>query len=52
MMDDSELMGDYNIVPCVTEGPFVDLVTIDSAVISWETDAPTTAAVETNSAAS
>ena len=41
--------GDYNIVPCVTEGPFVDLVTTDSAVISWETDAPTTAAVETNS---
>ena len=41
--------GDYNIVPCVTEGPFVDLVTTDSAVISWETDAPTTAAVETDS---
>ena len=38
--------GDYNLVPCVTEGPFVDLVTTDSAVISWETDVPTTATVE------
>ncbi|RCV62764.1 hypothetical protein C5S53_17825 [Methanophagales archaeon] len=41
--------GDYNLVPCVTEGPFVDLVTRDSAVISWETSVPTTAAVETDS---
>ncbi|MEA1944367.1 MAG: metallophosphoesterase family protein [Euryarchaeota archaeon] len=38
--------GDYNLVPCITEGPFVDLVTTDDAVISWETDVPTTAAVE------
>lgn len=41
--------GNYNLVPCVTEGPFVDLVTTDSAVISWETDVPTTAAVEIDS---
>ncbi|MCK4458905.1 MAG: metallophosphoesterase, partial [Methanosarcinales archaeon] len=41
--------GDYNLVSCVIEGPFVDLVTTDSAVISWKTDVPTTAAVEINS---
>ena len=41
--------GDYNLVPCIIEGPFVDLVTIDSAVVSWKTDVPTTAAVEINS---
>ena len=38
--------GDYNLVPCVIEGPFVDLVTTDGAVVSWKTDLPTTAAVE------
>lgn len=32
-------------VPCVVEGPFVDLVTTESAVISWRTDLPTTGAV-------
>ncbi|KAF5414708.1 MAG: 3',5'-cyclic adenosine monophosphate phosphodiesterase CpdA [Candidatus Methanogaster sp.] len=37
--------GDYNLVPCIIEGPFVDLVTTDSAVISWKTDAATSAAV-------
>jgi hypothetical protein len=41
--------GDYNLVPCVIEGPFVDLVTTESAVISWKTDVPTTADVEINS---
>ena len=38
--------GDYNLMPCIIEGPFVDLVTTDSAVISWETDEPKTAKVE------
>ena len=38
--------GDYNIVPCIIEGPFVDLVNANGAVISWETDVTTTAAVE------
>lgn len=38
--------GDYNLVPCITEGPFVDLVTKNSATISWETDVATTAAVK------
>jgi|GEM_PF-186415 len=41
--------GNYTLVPCVIEGPFVDLVTADSAVVSWKTDVPTTAAVEINS---
>ncbi|MEA1908706.1 MAG: phosphate ABC transporter substrate-binding protein PstS family protein, partial [Euryarchaeota archaeon] len=41
--------GNYTIVPCVIEGPFVDLVTADSAVVSWKTDVPTTATVEINS---
>jgi len=31
----------YNQLPCVTEGPFVDLVKVDSATISFETDVPT-----------
>ncbi|MCD4843185.1 MAG: metallophosphoesterase family protein [Methanosarcinales archaeon] len=38
--------GDYSIVPCIIEGPFVDLVNENSAVISWETDVTTTASVE------
>ncbi|MEA1870185.1 MAG: metallophosphoesterase family protein [Euryarchaeota archaeon] len=38
--------GDYNLVPCVIEGPFVDLVTTDSVVISWKTDVATSAAVD------
>ncbi len=36
----------YTVVPFVEEGPFVDLVTKDSAVISWETNVPTTGKVE------
>lgn len=32
-------------VPCITEGPFVDLVTTSSAVISWRTDRPVTGVV-------
>jgi hypothetical protein len=40
--------GDYNLVPCVTEGPFVDQVTTSSATISWETNAPTRGLVEIN----
>ena len=33
--------GTYTLLVSLTEGPFVDLVTHDSAVISWETDIPT-----------
>ena len=33
--------GTYTTLTTVTEGPFVDLVTQNSAVISWETDRPT-----------
>ena len=32
--------GAYTLLVSLTEGPFVDLVTHDSAVISWETDIP------------
>ena len=32
-------------IPCVVEGPFVDLVTETSAVISWRTDLPSGGAV-------
>ena len=32
--------GTYTLLVSLTEGPFVDLVTHDSAVISWETDIP------------
>ena len=32
--------GTYTSLVFLTEGPFVDLVTHDSAVISWETDIP------------
>ncbi len=35
----------FNQLPCVTEGPFVDLVKADSATISFDTDAPTIASV-------
>lgn len=38
--------GDYNLMPCIIEGPFVDLVATDSAVVSWKTDVATSAAVE------
>lgn len=38
--------GDYNLVPCITEGPFVNLVTTTSAIISWDTSEATTGAVE------
>jgi 3',5'-cyclic AMP phosphodiesterase CpdA len=38
--------GDYNLVPCIIEGPFVDLVTTDGAVVSWKADVATSAAVE------
>ena len=37
--------GEYNIVPCVTEGPFVDMVTTTSAVISWDASDETDGAV-------
>ena len=33
--------GTYTSLVTLTEGPFVDLVTHESAVISWETDRPT-----------
>ena len=38
----------YNgkIFPTVTEGPFVDLITETSAVISWDTDKPSTGTVK------
>jgi hypothetical protein len=36
---------DYNQLPCVTEGPFVDLVKTDSATISFDTDVATIATV-------
>ena len=32
--------GTYKSLVTLTEGPFVDLITSDSAVISWETDIP------------
>ena len=38
--------GDYNLMPCVTEGPFVDMVTTTGAVISWDASDETTGAVE------
>ncbi len=34
------MTGTYKSLVTLTEGPFVDLVTHDSAVISWETDIP------------
>jgi hypothetical protein len=37
---------DCNLVPCITEGPFVNLVTTTSAIISWDTSEATTGAVE------
>ena len=37
--------GKYTSLVTLTEGPFVDLVTHDSAVISWETDIPTKGSV-------
>ena len=37
--------GTYTSLVTLTEGPFVDLVTHDSAVISWETDTPTKGSV-------
>ena len=33
--------GTYTSLVTLTEGPFIDLVTHDSAIISWETDTPT-----------
>lgn len=38
--------GNYNLIPCIIEGPFVDIVTTDSSVISWKTDVATNAEVE------
>lgn len=40
--------GTYTSLVTLTEGPFVDLVTHDSAVISWETDTPTKGSVLSN----
>lgn len=37
--------GTYTKLVTLTEGPFVDLVTHNSAVISWETDTPTKGSV-------
>ena len=31
----------YELVPTISEGPFVDMVTETGAVISWDTDVPT-----------
>ncbi|MFC1735842.1 metallophosphoesterase, partial [Candidatus Hydrogenedentota bacterium] len=36
------------IVPTVVEGPFVDMVTRESAAISWETDTPTACKLTVN----
>ena len=38
--------GNYKLLPCIIEGPFVDQVTADSAVISWETEVSTKGWVE------
>ena len=38
--DGDPKIGTYTSLVTLTEGPFVDLVTHDSAVISWETDTP------------
>lgn len=40
--------GTYTSLVTLTEGPFLDLVTHDSAVISWETDKPTEGRVLTD----
>jgi hypothetical protein len=37
--------GEYALALALTEGPFVDMVTHSSAVISWSTDGPSTGAV-------
>jgi hypothetical protein len=40
--------GVYRRVPCIVEGPFIDLVTDQSAVISWKTDFPTAGKIKIN----
>jgi len=40
--------GNYNRIPCIIEGPFVDITKNDSAIISFETDMPTTPSVLLN----
>lgn len=40
--------GKYTSLVTLTEGPFIDLVTHNSAVISWETDSPTKGSVLSN----
>jgi hypothetical protein len=40
--------GTYTSLVTLTEGPFVDLVKHDSAIISWETDTPTKGSVLSN----
>lgn len=37
--------GTYQRVPCLTDGPFIDLVTHESAVVSWTSDQPIAATV-------
>ncbi|MCG9127253.1 metallophosphoesterase family protein [Candidatus Poribacteria bacterium] len=39
--DGAPKSGTYTTLTTITEGPFVDLVTHNSAVISWETENPT-----------
>lgn len=40
--------GTYKSLVALTEGPFVDLVTHDSVIISWETDRPSEGSVLSN----
>jgi len=40
--------GNYILLTTLTEGPFVNCVTNDSAIISWETDQPTSGTVYLN----
>ena len=40
--------GNFSRMPCIALGPFVDTVTKDTAVISWETDVPTRSYVSIN----
>ena len=40
--------GEYNRLPCITLGPFVDCITTSSAIISWDTDIHASAKVVIN----
>ena len=41
--------GKYILNTTLTAGPFIDLVTLESAVISWETDSPSSGSIWINS---